>query len=196
MGIIIGTPQPPTIQIGTQTWTQQNLNVTTYRNGDVIPQVTDPTQWTNLTTGAWCWYNNNSANGDIYGKLYNWYAVNDERGLAPAGYHIPTDTELTTLVNFLGGSSVAGGAMREAGTSHWQSPNTGATNSSGFTALPAGTRLSNAEFLYLNTASWLWSSYQVNASTARSYLLETNTTTATLTVVTKKNGQSVRLVKN
>lgn len=89
------------VQIGNQTWMKKNLNVTKYRNGDLIPQVTDPTQWKNLTTGAWCYYNNDSANGDVYGKLYNWYAVNDTRGLAPVGYHIPSNTDWTNLIDFL-----------------------------------------------------------------------------------------------
>ena len=87
----------PTIVIGTQQWMRENLDVVTYRNGDIIPQVTDATAWAALTTGAWCYYNNDSANGAIYGKLYNWYAVNDTRGLAPTGWHVPTDAEWTIL---------------------------------------------------------------------------------------------------
>ena len=93
------------VQIGTQIWTTKNLDVTTYRNGDVIPQVTSPAQWVELTTGAWCYYENKSENGTTYGKLYNWFAVKDSRGLAPAGYHIPTAAEWTILVNFLGGET-------------------------------------------------------------------------------------------
>lgn len=126
------------ITIGSQVWTSKNLEVTTYRNGDVIPQVTDPTVWASLTTGAWCYFNNNPANGAIYGKMYNWYAVNDPRGLAPQGYHIATDAEWTTLANSLGGDNVAGGKMKTTGTTIWASPNTGATNSSGFSGLPGG----------------------------------------------------------
>lgn len=100
------------ITIGTQIWSNTNLDVTTYRDGTPIPQVTDPTAWVNLTTGAWCYYNNDPANGAIYGKLYNWYAVagihdaaslNDpslRKQLAPQGWHIPTDAEWTTLTDF------------------------------------------------------------------------------------------------
>lgn len=85
--------QSSPVTIGAQTWSGYNLDVTTYRNGDAIPQVTDLTTWLNTTTGAWCYYNNDPAMGPIYGKLYNWYAVNDSRGLAPTGWHIPTDAE-------------------------------------------------------------------------------------------------------
>jgi uncharacterized protein (TIGR02145 family) len=122
------------VTIGTQCWMQKNLTVSKYRNGDPIPQVTDPTAFANLTTGAWCYYNNDTVNGAIYGKLYNWYAVNDPRGLAPTGYHVATDTEWLTLTTYLGGLLSSGGKMKETGTAHWLTPNTGATNSSGFTA--------------------------------------------------------------
>jgi len=104
------------VKIGNQVWMSTNLNVDIYRNGDIIPQVTDPTAWAELTTGAWCYYNNDSLKGAIYGKLYNWYAVNDPRGLAPKGWHIPTDEEWITLVNSLGGDTVAGGKMKSTGT--------------------------------------------------------------------------------
>jgi uncharacterized protein (TIGR02145 family) len=141
----------PLITICNQTWTQNNLNVSHYRNGDIIPQVTDSNQWITLTTGAWCYYFNISSYGIIYGKIYNWYAVNDPRGLAPAGYHIPSDAEWSTMINCLdpsanGGASnstitnIAGGAMKETGTVYWSAPNTGATNSSGFKGLGGGSR--------------------------------------------------------
>jgi uncharacterized protein (TIGR02145 family) len=146
------------VVIGTQTWKTRNLDVTTYRNGDPIPQVTDPTAWANLTTGAWCYYENNTANGPIYGKLYNWYAVNDPRGLAPTGYHVPSDAEWTTLTTFLGGVNVAGGKMKETGTSLWQSPNTDATNSSSFTGLPGGYRTYFGTFVYVGYEGIWWSS--------------------------------------
>ncbi len=155
------------ITIGTQCWTQTNLNVSKYRNGDLIPQVTDPSQWESLTTGAWCYYNNDPATAQIYGKLYNWYAVNDPRGLAPVGYHTPTDAEWTTLTTYLGGESVAGGKMKETGTVHWQSPNEGATNSSGFTSLPGGQRrLPNGLFTYLGTMGCYWTASETDATHA------------------------------
>jgi len=124
------------VQIGQQVWMDKNLEVETYRNGDVIPQVTDAKEWAALKTGAWCYHSNDKANGVIYGKLYNWYAVNDPRGLAPEGWHIPSNAEWTILSTFLGGASVAGGKMKSTGTSRWDSPNFGATNESGFAGLP------------------------------------------------------------
>lgn len=135
-----------TVKIGIQLWMKENLNVSHYRNGDPIPEVKNPTEWINLTTGAWCYYINDSAMGPRYGKLYNWYAVNDPRGLAPTDWHVPSHAEWISLTTYLGGEDVAGGKMKEAGTSHWQSPNAGATNSSGFTALPGGYRLSNGAY--------------------------------------------------
>ena len=129
-----------TVRVCSQTWMTKNLDVAYYRNGDPIPQIIDPIQWSSLTTGAWCYYNNDAANGAIYGKLYNWYAVNDPRGLAPVGWHIPSSPEYISLINCLSGATVAGGKMKETGTTHWLSPNAGATNSSGFTGLPGGFR--------------------------------------------------------
>ena len=145
------------IIIGNQVWMPYNLNVDKYRNGDTIPEVTDNTDWGNLTTGAWCYYNNDPANGEIYGKLYNWYAVNDPRGLAPVGYQIPSNEDFTELSNFLGGDAIAGEAMKESGTSHWNSPNI-ATNSSGFNALPAGVRTLYGDFLGIGIVLGLLSS--------------------------------------
>jgi uncharacterized protein (TIGR02145 family) len=153
-------------------WMKKNLDVSTYRNGDPIPQVTDPSEWLGLTTGAWCYYENNSANGTVYGKLYNWYAVNDPRGLAPAGWHVATDAEWTAMTTCLGGETVAGGALKEAGDTHWWN-NTDATNSSGFTALPAGYR---ADLFYnITYETYFWTSTEVDGSTALArYLQFTN----------------------
>jgi uncharacterized protein (TIGR02145 family) len=112
-----------TVTIGTQVWTSKNLDVATYRNGDVIPQVQDEKAWAELTTGAWCYYDNDPANGTKYGKLYNWYAVNDARGLAPQGYHIPSDAEWSQLTDYLGGEKAAGTKMKSV--SGWKSYTTG-----------------------------------------------------------------------
>lgn len=114
-----------TVTIGKQVWTSKNLNVETYRNGDIIPQVQDQNAWANLTTGAWCYYDNDISNGTKYGKIYNWYAINDPRGLASKGYHIPTNAEWSVLVDFLGGKAVAG--VRMKGTSGWNSTVSGGT---------------------------------------------------------------------
>jgi uncharacterized protein (TIGR02145 family) len=143
-----------TVTIGTQEWMAENLKVTHYRNGDTIPNETDGTTWYGLTTGAWCEFNNSTSNGATYGKLYNWWATGNSRNIAPAGWHVPSDTEWQTLVDYLGGSTVAGGKLKEAGTTHWLSPNTGATNESGFSALPGGYRFSNYYDMSVNAAFW------------------------------------------
>ena len=153
-----------TVKIGTQKWMLTNLRTKFYRNGDSIPQVTDPTAWASLTTGAWCWYNNDSATyAQTYGKLYNWYAVNDPRGLAPTGYHIPSNAEWDTLSTFLGGIYKAGGRMKDtgtinAGTGLWHRPNKKATNLSGFTGLPAGLRRTTGGYTSVGYYTYLWNS--------------------------------------
>jgi uncharacterized protein (TIGR02145 family) len=128
-----------TVLIGTQCWTKENLKTSRYRNGGLIPNVTDGTAWINLTTGAWSYYNNDVSNNAIYGKLYNWYTTLGDT-LCPTGWGVPTDAEWTTLTTYLGGESVAGGKMKTIGTAYWESPNTGAINLSGFSALPGGYR--------------------------------------------------------
>lgn len=128
----------PTVRIGGQEWMAENLRVTHYRNGNTIPNVTDNSAWSELTTGAYCWYENDQSTYAKYGALYNWYAVNDNRNLCPVGWHVPSDAEWTTLTTYLGGISVAGGKMKAAIL--WDSPNAGATNSSGFSGLPGGSR--------------------------------------------------------
>ena len=184
------------VTICNQTWTKSNLNVTHYRNGDVIPQVTDPTQWASLTTGAWCYYNNNPANGTVYGKLYNWYAVNDPRGLAPQGWHVPTDLELTILTDCLGGESIAGGKMKETGLTHWATPNVGATNSSGFTGVPGGSRGTNGVFYdFGNKGPW-WSKSVFNVSNSWFRDLFYSNEIVGRNYNEKPNGFSVRLVKD
>ena len=130
-----------TIQIGNQLWMAENLKTTKYRNLDPIPNVTDNTAWNSLTTGAWCYLGNNSSNDCPYGKLYNWYAANDTRQICPSGWHIPTSSDINILVSYLGGASIAGGKMKSTGSDYWQSPNIGATNESGFSALSGGYRI-------------------------------------------------------
>lgn len=167
------------VTICNQLWATKNLDVTTYSDGTPIPQVTDPTQWAGLTTGAWCYYNNDPANDAVYGKLFNWYAAAGiydaasladptlRKNLAPTGWHVPTDVEWTTLTDCLGGQSVAGGKMKETGTAHWQSPNTAATNSSGFTGLPGGGRSSyDGSFIAIGSNGLWWSSSERNSASA------------------------------
>jgi uncharacterized protein (TIGR02145 family) len=149
------------VRIGTQVWMKKNLDVTHYRNGDRIPKVEDPTKWAGLHKGAWCWYNNDSAIGAVYGRLYNWYAVNDPRGLAPTGWHIPSIGEWDTLSTYLGDN--AGGQLKdtgtiEAGTGLWYAPNFHATNKTRFTALPAGYRYDSGRFGGIGYFAEWWTS--------------------------------------
>jgi uncharacterized protein (TIGR02145 family) len=147
------------VLIGTQQWMQQNLEVVTYRDGTVITQVTDATAWAGLTTGAWCYYDNDPSSG--YGKLYNWYAVNDPRGLAPQGWHIPTDAEWTTLSTFLDGDAASGGKMKSIGITKWTFPNTSATNESGYSGLPGGNRSSSGTFSNVGGIGVWWSATEL-----------------------------------
>ena len=192
------------ITIGTQRWMKANLDVVTYRNGDTIPQVTDRLAWENLTTGAWCYYNNDPANGVIYGKLYNWYAVNDPRGLAPQGLHIPTEAEWTTLGTFLGGDAVAGGKMKTTGITTWITPNASATNESGFSGLPGGFRNHENTTPPYYTDSFsgvgnygLWWSASAGSST-QAYCHQLTTASGRLFtyVNDKKRGFSVRCLRD
>lgn len=184
------------ITIGTQTWAGCNLNVDRYANDDLIPQVTDPTAWAGLTTGAWCWYNNDSANGPVYGRLYNWYAVNDPRGLAPIGYHVATDAEWTTLINYLGGETEAGGNLKETGLCHWNSPNTGATNSSGFACLPGGIRSTDGTFSNVGNRGWWWSSTENIDPFAFLYYINSYDSNINNGNTYKTEGFSVRCIKD
>lgn len=157
----------PVQTICCQSWMTKNLDVAKYRNGDPIPKVTDDAAWGALTTGAYCYYNNDSATyAATYGKLYNWYAVNDPRGLAPEGWHIPTNFDWTTLENCLGGATVAGGAMKEIGTSHWLTPNTNATNFSGWAGLPGGFRNFYGTLSGLGSSGYWWSATESTTSLA------------------------------
>jgi uncharacterized protein (TIGR02145 family) len=194
------------VKIGNQVWTKENLNVSKYRNGDVIPQVTDPAQWANLTTGAWCYYNNDPANGAIYGKLYNWYAVNDPRGLAPEGWHVPSDAEWNTLIDYIDPSAnggwtipnIAGGKMKLTGTTRWLNPNTGATNESGFSGLPGGYfNLENTQtFRTIGQTGLWWSSSEQNQTYIYSRDLNYNNQIANKGSGIRAAGMSVRCIKD
>ena len=129
-----------TVTIGSQVWMAENLRTVRYRNGDSIPKVPDSSEWMNLKIGAYCINITKGNVPEAYGFLYNWYTVNDTRKIAPSGWHVPSHEEWTAMVSYLGGEEVAGGKVKESGTTHWNAPNTGATNESGFNALPAGGR--------------------------------------------------------
>ena len=181
------------VTIGTQVWMSSNLNVIKYRNGDTIPMVSNQTKWANLTTGAWCYYLNKSANGKVVGRLYNWYAVNDSRGLAPLGWHIPSEPEWQTLTTFLGGQLIAGGKMKSTSIL-WNAPNTGATNSSGFTALPGGKR-TEFEFREFGLTSQFWSSTAISPIESWAPYLDFDRANITECECFKNQGYYVRCIK-
>jgi uncharacterized protein (TIGR02145 family) len=204
----------PHVTICSQVWATRNLDVTNYSDGTPIPQVQDPTAWANLTTGAWCYstyYNNVPVDNAVYGKLYNWYAAAGiydaaslvdptlRKNLAPTGWHVPTDAEWTTLTTCLGGESFAGGAMKETGTEHWDSPNIGATNSSGFTGLPGGSRGANSSGLASNFirlgGNW-WSSSEYSATYAWNRYLYYSYNSALRYYFNKTYGFSVRCIRD
>ena len=147
---------------------QSNLKVSKYRNGDAIPTGLSNFLWQSTTTGAYSIYNNDPLNDGLFGKLYNHYAATDSRGLCPTGWHVPTDGEWTALENFLGGSASAGGPLKSTAIQPtpggWYSPNTGATNSSGFTATPGGIRLNSGVYSNISNDGYWWSSVSTGAN--------------------------------
>lgn len=189
-----------TVKIGTQVWMKENLRTTKYRYGFAIPNVTNLTDWASTGTGAYCWYDNNIANKNIYGALYNWHAVNTGN-LCPIGWHVPTDAEWTTLITYLGGETVAGGKLKEAGITHWASPNTGATNESGFTALPAacrftGTALDPEGFAGIKSGGIWWSASEYDVTNAWASSVIFNDSKSFKGHLLKNIGNSVRCIKN
>ena len=195
--------------IGTQEWMKENLNVSKYTDGTIIPQITNQNQWANLTTGAWCYYNNDPANGAIYGKLYNWYAVVGihnaasltnpalRKQLAPIGWHVPQNNqEILTLFQSLNSINV-GGQLKETGTIHWLSPNIGATNSSGFTALPGGCRFESFSNIGIH-GYWL-GAQEVSANNFQvegGIMIQNTSSDAALLTTNKYDGFSVRCINN
>jgi uncharacterized protein (TIGR02145 family) len=184
-----------TVKIHDQVWMVENLKTTTYNDGVGIQLVDDNTAWAGTSTAAYCWYNNDeTSNKNTYGALYNWYAVNSGK-LCPAGWHIPSDAEWATLISNLGGDTLAGGKLKEAGTTHWVSPNTGADNSSGFTALPAGSHYTNGLFYLNGKYGWYWSKDESSADEAWHVYMQYNTGTIVRHAGSKKIGFSVRCIK-
>ena len=147
----------PTIKIGQQEWMVENLKTTTYNDGTSIPNVTDKSAWASLSSAAYSWVDNDVASKDVYGALYNWHAVGTNM-LCPAGWSIPSSDNWGPLVNTEGGKAVAGGRMKEVGTTLWQAPNAGATNASGFSARPAGDRELDGSFVYKGQNAFWWCS--------------------------------------
>jgi len=184
-----------TVEIGSQVWMAEPLATSSYSDGTAIPLVTSNTEWSNLTSPGYCFYNNDEATyGATYGALYNWYAVN-AGNLCPDGWHVPTTDDWSILISNIGGADQAG-KLKEAGTVHWNSPNTGATNETGFTALPGGYRLSNGG--YVNMGAWghWWLPVQVDEDLAWYMYLSYDNTNITLTQFNKKIGLSIRCIED
>lgn len=156
------------VTIDTQVWMAENLKTTKYRNGNLIGTTSPPTlKISTESSPKYQWaYEGSESNVATYGRLYTWYAATDSRNVCPTGWHLPTDAEWTTLTTYLGGASVAGGQLKETGTTHWQSPNTHATNSSVFTALPSGDRRNDGPFYNIGDYGYWWSSTERNTNGA------------------------------
>ncbi len=184
-----------TVQIGNQLWMSENLKTTRYNNGDEIPTGLTDGDWQNNTSGALAVYDDNESNADIYGRLYNWYAVVDNRGVCPENFHVPTDEEYILLTDYLGGNDIAGGKMKEAGLEHWDSPNTGATNESGFTGLPGGFRNTTGSYVDMGSLGVFRSSSEYSTSQAWYHALYYSDSVAYWDFNMQKNsGNSVRCV--
>jgi len=182
------------VKIGTQIWMAENLNATKYKDGTYIPVVKDDSSWASLKTGAYCFYKNDIANKTIYGALYNWYAVNTGM-LCPMGWHVPDDSEWKSLIKYLGGEDVAGGKLKETGTTHWLSPNIGATNTSGFSTLPGGLRIFNGSFMNVTYQGDWWSTMESSTSGAWGMVLG-NSSSVDPGNYPKVTGLSVRCMRN
>jgi uncharacterized protein (TIGR02145 family) len=185
-----------TVTIGMQVWMQENLKVTKYSNGDVIG--TTPYDTSNIsgqsTPYQWA-YGGNESNVPMYGRLYTWYVTADSRNVCPSGWHVPTKVEWTTLITYLGNESGSGGKLKEAGTTHWNNPNSGADNSSGFTALPGGFR-DIKQFSSLLASAYWWTSTQYNTYSGWYWAVDYNTADAASEYVIKQEGYSIRCLKN
>ena len=186
-----------TVTIGNQIWMQDNLNIANYRNGDIIRQAKTNEEWNDAGAngeGVWCYYNNDPANGKIYGKLYNWYAVHDPRGLAPAGWHIPTDKEWNKVTSELGGDIIAGGKMKFNDISQWKSPNIGSNNSSNFSAVPGGLRGIDGNFSFIGESAYFWTSSEYSPTTAFYRVMNHHLSTVVRSSEEKIDGLSVRCI--
>lgn len=188
------------VEIGTQVWFVENLKTTKYRNGDLIGTTSSPTfDITNENSPRYQWaYNGNESNVAAYGRLYTWYAVTDSRNLCPAGWHVANAEEWDILLTFLGGYSVAGGKLKETSTIHWKSPNGGATNETGFTALPGGYRDVNGTFNSIGNLGYWWSFLEYTYSTSSVWIMYLNNENSDVysDYYSKNYGYSVRCIKD
>jgi uncharacterized protein (TIGR02145 family) len=186
-----------TVAIGTQVWFKENLRTKKYRSGALIPVVTN-TDSSTLVGQMYYYVNDSLTNYSIYGALYNWKATQSSDSLCPVGWHVPTDTEFTTLTTFLGGVSVAGGKMKSVGTSYWNSPNTGATNESSLSILPGGNRnVSGGSFSNIKFNAVFWTSTSFDSANAYiRFLNYDGTTVDRYDSLNKALGTSIRCIKN
>ena len=185
-----------TVKIGNQEWMAENLDESKFRNGDPIPEAKTTEEWIkagNEGQPAWCYYENKIKNGALYGKLYNWYAVNDPRGLAPAGWHVPGDAEWTEVSVFLGGDDASGASLKSI--SGWSKRGNG-TNTSGFSALPAGSRNFNGIFEYIDRLGFWWTSTQQDTILAWYRCIDDSPYYVYRTNYRKQDGFSVRCVRD
>ena len=183
-----------TIKIGTQVWLQEGLKTTHYRDGSAIPMITGDSAWSTLTTGAYCVYNNDTSNTNVYGMLYNWYAITNPSNICPAGWHIPTDSEWVVLINYLGGDSIAGAALKSTGS--WDAPNTNATNSSSFNGLATGYRHYNGTFNDMGVLGIFWTSSSYNVNAAWYETLDYRNAQLVPDIILKQAGFSCRCIKD
>jgi uncharacterized protein (TIGR02145 family) len=196
----------PVVTINNQTWMAENLKTTKYNDGTALLNLSDNTAWMGATTGAYCYYANDPANSTIYGKLYNWFVVdnneatkvesNGGKNVCPTGWHVSGDEEWTTLTTFLGGQNVIGGKIKETGTTHWESPNTDATNETGFTAVPGGSRNWDGSYNYIGQNGIVWSTLEYSATSARMRLMYNYRPSVDRLYSDKRNGNSVRCVRD
>ena len=184
------------VTIGTQVWMTKNLDVATFRNGDPIPEATTEGDWkayASAEEAAWCYYDNDPKNGKKYGKLYNWYAVNDPRGLAPNGWHLPSEDEWTVLVDYLGGEEKAGAKLKSK--IGWTEDGNG-TNSSGFSGLPGGNRFVSGSFYGIGDYGYWWSATEFNTIFAYSRVLSRDSGDLKRVDASKARGLSVRCLRD
>jgi len=187
------------IKIGTTSWAQKNLDVTRFQNGDIIKNATGEKEWEEAGQNgqpAWCYYDNDSENGKIYGKLYNWYAVNDSRGLCPKGWHLPTDDEWINLTEQLGGTEIAGGKMKSIETKYWDAPNLNDTNESNFTGIPGGYRKNDNSFNNIKNYVFFWSASSYSNINAWYFCIYNNFSFVYRYNIEKPVGASIRCIKD
>lgn len=194
-GFLVNPPDQ-TVTIGTQVWMKYNLDVTVYQNGDTIERADLPFN-NNIATPGWCYYNHNSSFNETYGKLYNGYAVNDPRNICPVGFRVPTQADFNTLATSIGGNA-NGGKLKEVGTTRWTTPNTSATNTTGFTALPGGYMGDQNSSSNINVQAYFWTATPISGGATNfiRYLTNTSGTFTESTAFGLKGGISVRCIKN